>query len=111
MDAGTGEGYTDADHPALAHQLFASYARATRVRILASVVGREGLTSIDRQYLDFGDRFEAALVKQTRPRDLDESMAAGWEVLSLLPIGELARLSDAQIAQYLSGGTHGGPGS
>jgi V/A-type H+/Na+-transporting ATPase subunit B len=28
MDAGTGKGYTHADHPALAHQLFASYARA-----------------------------------------------------------------------------------
>ena len=46
MDAGTGEGFTDPDHPALAHQLFAAYALRSRMRVLASVMGEQGLPEI-----------------------------------------------------------------
>jgi V/A-type H+-transporting ATPase subunit B len=102
FDLGTGQGYTDPDHPALAHQLFASYAKATRVRMLASVVGQEGLTEIDRRYLRMAERFERELVAQDNARSLDESMAIGWRLLCELPQGELTRLSDAQIDRHLS---------
>ncbi|OHC74446.1 MAG: V-type ATP synthase subunit B [Rhodospirillales bacterium RIFCSPLOWO2_12_FULL_58_28] len=108
MDNGVGAGYTDADHPALAHQLFAAYARAARVRVLASVVGKAGLSPVDQCFLEFGDHFERSLVSQEQPRTLKESMAVGWEVLRLLPRGELNRLSDAQIARYLGEGRSGG---
>jgi V/A-type H+-transporting ATPase subunit B len=101
MNQGIGEGYSHKDHPALANQLFASYAKAIRVRVLASVVGRDGLTELDRQYLEFADRFERDLVRQNDRRTLEESMAVGWRVLQLLPKTELTRLSDAQIAHYL----------
>jgi V/A-type H+-transporting ATPase subunit B len=103
MDSGTGEGYTDPDHPALAHQLFAAYARAARVRVLASVMGEEGLSAADRDYLRFGDEFEASFVSQEEPRTLEESMAIGWRLLALLPREELSRLSDEQIARYIEG--------
>ncbi len=89
------------DHPALAHQLFAAYARATRVRVLASVMGQEGLSEIDRRYLEFGDAFERELVSQEGPRTLEESMDVGWRLLRLLPEAELSRLSDEQIAQHI----------
>jgi V/A-type H+-transporting ATPase subunit B len=101
MDSGTGKGYTHADHPALAHQLFASYARATRVRVLASVMGLEGLPDTDRRFLEFGDAFETRLVHQESPRTLEDSMALGWELLRLLPASELTRLSSAQLAKYI----------
>jgi V/A-type H+-transporting ATPase subunit B len=101
MDSGIGEGYTDADHPALAHQLFAAYARAMRVRTLASVMGEQGLPDADRRFLEFGDRFEEEFVKQANSRTLEESMATGWSVLRGLPHNELARLSDAQIKRHL----------
>ena len=102
MDAGTGEGYTDTDHPALAHQLFAAYARAVRVRTLASVMGEQGLPDNDRSFLAFGQRFEEQFLNQAAPRTLEESMAAGWAALRGLPRTELARLSDAQIRRYLA---------
>ncbi|WP_137700698.1 V-type ATP synthase subunit B [Marimonas lutisalis] len=108
MDQGIGEGFTDPDHPSLAQQLFASYARAAQVRILSSVVGREGLTPTDRLYLDFGDRFEAEFVQQTGVRELEESMEIGWRVLSLLPPVELSRLSDEQIATHIRAETASG---
>jgi V/A-type H+-transporting ATPase subunit B len=101
MDQGTGAGFTHADHPALAKQLYAAYARANQVRILASVVGEEGLPEGDRRFLAFGDVFEKRLLSQDQPRTLEASMAAGWEVLKMLPRAELSRLSDAQIARYL----------
>jgi V/A-type H+-transporting ATPase subunit B len=101
MKDGTGKGYTHADHPALANQLYATYARAVHVRVLASVVGRDGLSAIDRQFLDLGERFERELVQQQGARTLEQSMAIGWQLLRTLPKTELHRLSDRQIAHYI----------
>jgi V/A-type H+-transporting ATPase subunit B len=102
MDAGTGKGYTDPDHPALAHQLFAAYARAVRVRTLASVMGEQGLPEADRAFLAFGKRFETELLQQSGPRTLEESMEAGWKALRGLPRTDLTRLSNDQIRRHLS---------
>ena len=101
MKDGTGGRYTDPDHPALASQLYAAYARAAQVRVLASVVGQEGLSETDRKYLRFGTDFERRLAAQAGARTLEQSMAIGWELLADLPAGELTRLSDAQIAAHL----------
>jgi V/A-type H+-transporting ATPase subunit B len=102
MDAGTGKGYTDPDHPALAHQLFAAYARAVRVRTLASVMGEQGLPEADRSFLAFGTRFETGLLQQAGSRTLEESMEAGWKALRGLPRTDLTRLSDEQIRRHLA---------
>jgi V/A-type H+-transporting ATPase subunit B len=109
IDQGIGEGYTDADHPALASQLYAAYARANQIRTLAKVVGEEGLPAGDRLYLDFGNAFERDFVHQEGARVLEESLDIGWNLLAMLPAGELSRLSDEQIARHLaaSGATDG----
>jgi V/A-type H+-transporting ATPase subunit B len=101
MKDGTGAGYTHADHPGLASQLYAAYARATQARLLASVVGEDGLSDTDRRYLAFGTAFERTLISQARARTLEESMAVGWELLAQLPRAELSRLSDDQILRHL----------
>jgi V/A-type H+-transporting ATPase subunit B len=104
MKDGTGERYTHLDHPALASQLFAAYAHAAQARILAGVVGEEGLADTDRRYLEFGREFEARFVNQGETRRLEESMAIGWSCLRVLPKSEFTRLSDAQIAANLGAG-------
>lgn len=101
MKDGIGARYTHPDHPALASQLYAAYARAVQARVLASVVGEDGLAPTDRRYLAFGDAFERELVHQQAPRTLEESMDAGWALLRDLPRSELSRLSDAQIDAHL----------
>jgi V/A-type H+-transporting ATPase subunit B len=101
MKDGTGKGFTHEDHPALANQLYAVYAKAVHVRILASVMGSESLSDIDQSYLDFGDQFEQQLVQQQGPRSLEDSMELGWRLLSSLPRSELTRLSDQQIIRYI----------
>jgi V/A-type H+-transporting ATPase subunit B len=103
MDTGIGAGFTHADHPALSNQLFAAYARAHRVRLLASVLGRDGLSAAEQRYLEFGDAFERRLVEQRAGRTLEESMARGWQVLRLLPPEELTRLDRRQLAHYIEG--------
>ena len=106
MKDGTGGKYTHPDHPALASQLYAAYARAVQARVLASVVGEEGLAETDRQYLAFGAAFERDLVSQSEARTLEQSMAIGWKLLAGLPQTELTRLSDAQIAAPHRGAVH-----
>ncbi|MDE2369985.1 MAG: V-type ATP synthase subunit B [Burkholderiales bacterium] len=101
MKDGTGGRYTDPDHPALASQLYAACARAAQARVLASVVGTEGLAETDRAYLRYGDDFERRLATQDGPRTLEQSMALAWQLLATLPRSELTRLSDAQIAAHL----------
>ena len=103
MSAGTGDGFTHADHPALANQLFACYARAAHVRVLASVMGEDSLPEVDRRFLAFGAEFELRLVHQEGRRTLEESMALGWQLLRGLPVAELSRLTEQQIERYLSG--------
>ena len=75
-----------------------------QARVLASVVGEEGVSEIDQHYLVFGRRFEAELVAQDRRRSLEESMDHGWKLLSLLPRSEMNRLSDEQISDHLGEG-------
>ncbi|RRQ20011.1 V-type ATP synthase subunit B [Thiohalobacter thiocyanaticus] len=101
MKDGTGRGFTHEDHPDLANQLYAAYARAVQVRVLANVVGEDGLTETDRYYLRFGDSFEHEFIAQEERRGLEASMEIGWRLLAALPASELHRLSDAQIAKYI----------
>ncbi len=101
MKDGTGEGSTHVDHPALAQQLYASYARADNVRTLASVVGSEGLTAADQRFLEFGDRFERQLVHQEGARTLEQSLEIGWKLCATLPATDLHRLSRAQLARHI----------
>jgi len=102
MKDGTGKGFTHADHPDLANQLYSAYARAMHVRVLASVMGTESISNLDRIFLDFGNHFEQELVQQTRARTLEESMEIGWRLLRALPIVELNRLSDEQIQHHIA---------
>lgn len=103
MKDGTGEGFTHPDHRDLANQLYAAYSRAMHVRLLASVVGRDGLDQLDREFLDFGDHFENRFVHQDDARTLEQSMEIGWSLLQSLPTNELTRLTDAQIQKHVAG--------
>ncbi|MCD8025978.1 MAG: V-type ATP synthase subunit B [Clostridiales bacterium] len=105
MKDGIGEGYTRADHQALANQLFASYAKVIDARSLASVIGEEELSPIDKKYIEFGKLFESKFVNQsfTENRSIEQSLDLGWELLSTLPRAELDRVDDAVLDQYYKG--------
>jgi len=102
MKDGIGEGHTRADHGHLSAQLYAAYAHVQDVRSLASVIGEEELSSIDQEYLQFGDAFEQEFVNQgaMENRPIDETLYIGWRLLSRLPEQELTRVSPEEIQQY-----------
>ena len=102
MKDGIGEGYTRADHQALANQLFASYARVQDARSLASVIGEEELSPVDKKYMQFGKLFEQHFVDQgfTENRTVEQSLDLGWKLLSTLPRSELDRVDDTLLDRY-----------
>lgn len=102
MKDGIGEGYTREDHQDLANQLFASYAKVQDVRSLASVIGEEELSPIDKKYLAFGRSFETRFIAQDFQdnRDISETLKLGWSLLGELPKAELDRLDSRMIDKY-----------
>ena len=102
MKDGVGKGYTREDHPRLASQLFACYARVKQVRGLADVVGEEELGPLDKQYLKFGETFERHFVAQGEyeNRSIEQTLEIGWDTISILPRDELHRLTDELLKAH-----------
>ena len=102
MKDGIGEGFTRADHPTLANQLFASYAKVIDARSLAAVIGEEELSDTDKKYMEFGRQFESDFVNQGffENRTIDQSLDLGWNLLTLLPRSELDRVDDEILDKY-----------
>ena len=96
MKDGIGEGYTREDHSAVSNQLFASYAKVQDARALASVIGEEELSAIDKAYIVFGVKFEKYFITQRfdENRTIEETLDLGWDLLSLLPMSELDRVDE-----------------
>ncbi len=102
MKDGIGAGYTREDHQDLANQLFSSYAKVGDARALASVIGEDELSPIDKKYLQFGKAFEARFVGQgpEENRTIEETLNIGWELLGMLPREELDRVDTKILDKY-----------
>ncbi|WP_066713695.1 V-type ATP synthase subunit B [Clostridium sp. Marseille-P299] len=102
MKDGIGEGYTREDHQDLANQLFSSYAHVGDARALASVIGEDELSPLDKKYLKFGEMFEQKFVAQGREenRSMEETLSLGWELLTILPREELDRVDTKILDKY-----------
>jgi V/A-type H+/Na+-transporting ATPase subunit B len=103
MKDGIGEGMTREDHKDVSSQLFACYAKAKDLRALASVIGEEELSDLDKKYLHFGNEFERVFLSQGQEenRSIDQTLDIGWELFKILPEGELYRINDKLIKKYL----------
>ena len=102
MKDGIGEGYTRKDHSGVANQLFATYAHVQEVKALASVIGEEELSPLDKLYMIFGQQFEERFVAQKFDEDrmIDTTLDLGWELLSILPREELTRVDEELVNSY-----------
>lgn len=102
MKDGIGKGYTREDHQDLANQLFSAYAKVGEARNLASVIGEDELSPIDKQYLKFGEEFEKRYVGQgpAENRTISQTLDLGWELLKILPREELDRIDTKLMDIY-----------
>lgn len=102
MKDGIGAGYTREDHQDLANQLFSSYAHVGDARALASVIGEDELSPLDKKYLKFGSAFETRFLAQGKSenRSIETTLDIGWELLAMLPREELDRIDTKILDKY-----------
>ncbi|MDD6736521.1 MAG: V-type ATP synthase subunit B [Clostridiales bacterium] len=102
MKDGIGEGFTREDHSPLANQLFAAYSKVEEAKSLASVIGEDELSDIDKKYLAFGKAFDKQFLSQGmyENRSIDETLDLGWKLLGMLPRTELDRVTDDILDKY-----------
>ena len=105
MKDGIGKGYSREDHQDLANQLFSAYAKVEEARNLASVIGEDELSPIDKKYLEFGKAFEERYIGQgpNENRTIEETLDLGWELLRILPKEELDRVDTKILDVYYKG--------
>ena len=71
-------------------------------RALASVIGEDELSPLDKKYLEFGKAFEERFVGQGEEenRTILETLDLGWELLGMLPKKELDRVDTKLLDKY-----------
>ncbi|NLO39194.1 MAG: V-type ATP synthase subunit B [Ruminiclostridium sp.] len=101
-DKGIGKGKTREDHANTMNQLFAAYARGKEAKELAVILGDAALTDTDKLYAKFAESFEAEYVSQgfQTERSIEQTLELGWQLLSILPVGELKRIKQEFIDKY-----------
>ena len=102
MKDGIGEGFTRKDHQDVANQLFSCYAKVGDARALASVIGEDELSPIDKKYLEFGKAFEERFIGQDphENRTIIDTLNIGWELLRMLPREELDRIDTKILDEF-----------
>ncbi len=100
---GIGAGKTREDHADLSNQLFGAYARGIQAKELAVILGEAALSEADTAFAAFADAFERRFIQQGEHenRTIERTLEIGWQLATLLPRGELKRIKDEYIAQYL----------
>jgi len=72
------------------------------VQELAVILGEAALTPEDKAFFKFADAFEDKFVRQggDENRTIEETIATGWNLLTLLPKSELKRIRQEYIDKY-----------
>lgn len=102
MSDGIGAGRTREDHRNLASQIYALYAQAKRVEMLASIIGEEDLTADDRIFLKFSQELERRFLGQKphEDRHVFETLDLAWELAMIFPERDLSRVKPEQIREH-----------
>merc|ERR1712166_615331 len=71
------------DHPSVSNQLYAFYATGKDTLDMKAVVGEDALSTDDKNFLLFLDRFEGTFLKQGKyeQRDIFKSLDSAWGLL------------------------------
>jgi len=105
MKDGIGKDDTRDDHPRVASQLYALYAKAQEAINLASIIGAEELSARDRLFLAFAKDFDQHFVAQEEDenRSIVDTLNLAWELLGRFPRDLLTRVSETDLAHYHRG--------
>ncbi|MBQ4049118.1 MAG: V-type ATP synthase subunit B [Clostridia bacterium] len=101
-DKGIGKGKTREDHADTMNQLFAAYARGKEAKELSAILGEAALSEVDKKFAAFAEEFEKRYISQgyENNRSIEDTLALGWDLLSILPRNELKRIKDVYLDKY-----------
>jgi len=113
MKSAIGDDMTRGDHSEVSNQMYANYAIGKDVQAMKAVVGEEALSSEDKLYLEFLERFEGKFVCQNHyeNRDIFNSLDLGWSLLRTFPSQMLKRITEKTIKEYYSRDRESGKGT
>lgn len=105
-DKGIGKGKTREDHADLFNQLMAAYSSGKNARELAVILGTAALSPLDQFYMRFAEEYERRYISQgeNENRSIEETLDLGWELLKLLPRGEMKRIRPEILDKYWPAG-------
>ncbi|ETO32962.1 vacuolar ATP synthase subunit B [Reticulomyxa filosa] len=95
MKSAIGEGMTRNDHSPVSDQMYANYAMGKDVEAMKAVVGEEALSTEDRLFLEFKQKFESRFISQGpyEKRTIYESLDLAWELLRIFRRDQLKKIS------------------
>eukprot|EP01084_Bolivina_argentea_P028760 53403_1 len=102
MKSAIGEGMTREDHSPVSNQMYANYAMGKDVEAMKAVVGEEALSTEDKLYLEFKEKFEKKFITQGpyQKRTIFESLDLAWELLRIFKRESLKKISKKILDKY-----------
>merc|ERR1739844_22854 len=97
-----GKKLTREDHNHVFTQLYAFYAMGKDTMAMKAVVGEDALTTDDKNFLIFLEKFENEFLVQSRygGRNIFQSLDAAWDLLRLFEKRMLTKIDKKILAKY-----------
>jgi len=97
-----GHQLTRDDHPYIFTQLYAFYATGKDTLAMKAVVGEDALTTDDKNFLIFLEKFENDFLQQSKygGRTVFQSLDAAWDLLRLFERQMLTKIDDKILDKY-----------
>ena len=102
-DKGIGDNKTREDHADTMNQIYAAYTSGIEARELATILGESALSDADKAFAKFAEAFDQQYVNQgyDNNRSIKDTLDLGWELLKIIPRGELKRIRQEYLDKYL----------
>ena len=93
---------TREDHPSIFTQMYSFYATGKDTLAMKAVVGEDALTSDDKNFLIFLEKFEGEFLRQDKygNRTIFQSLDAAWDLLRLFERRMLTKIDDKWLDEY-----------
>ncbi len=102
-DKGIGKGKTREDHADTMNQIYAAYTSGIEARELATILGESALSDSDKAFAKFAEAFDSRYVNQgyENNRTIEDTLELGWDLMKIIPRGELKRIRTEYLDKYL----------
>jgi len=85
------------------NQIYAAYTSGIEARELATILGESALSDSDKAFAKFAEAFDERYVNQgyENNRTIEDTLDLGWDLMKIIPRGELKRIRTEYLDKYL----------